>query len=121
LEAFGKLYRSRYAFFFEGEPIEIVNLRLSAEGLNAPVTLKGTAKARPDAKAARTGRRPVYYERRGFVASAVYDRDRLRYGMRVQGPAVIEEPTSATLVPPGYTASVGVDLGLFVPLKEKHR
>jgi hypothetical protein len=30
---------------------------------------------------------------------------------------VIEEPTSATLVPPGYTAGVGADLGLFVPLK----
>ena len=122
LEAFGKLYRSRYAFFFEGEPIELVNLRLSAEGLNTPVTLKGTGKAKPDAAAARTGRRPVYYQGRGFVASAVYDREKLRYGMRVKGPAVIEEPTSATLIPPGHAAHVGPDLGLFVPLaaaKEK--
>jgi N-methylhydantoinase A len=122
LDAFGKLYRSRYAFFFEGEPIELVNLRLSAEGLNTPVTLKGTAKAKPDAAAARTGRRPVYYQGRGFVASAVYDREKLRHGMRVKGPAVIEEPTSATLIPPGRAAHVGPDLGLFVPLgaaKEK--
>lgn len=124
LDAFSALYRSRYAFFFEGEPIEIVNLRLSAEGLNAPVALKGTAKAKPDGSAARTGRRPVYYQGRGFVASAVYERSALRYGMRVKGPAVIEEPTSATLIPPGYAADVGRDLGLFVNLgaaKEKGR
>ena len=124
LDAFGKLYRSRYAFFYEGEPIELVNLRLSAEGLNAPVSMRSTAKSRPDPASARTGRRPVYYEQRGFVASAIYDREALRFGMRVKGPAVIEEPTSATLVPPGHTAEVGSDLGLFVPLKaakEKRR
>ena len=30
--AFGQLYRERYAFFFEGEPLELVNLRLAAIG-----------------------------------------------------------------------------------------
>src|ERR1019366_2051721 len=28
VDSFGRLYRERYAFFFEGEPIELVNLRL---------------------------------------------------------------------------------------------
>ena len=128
LDAFGKLYRSRYAFFHEGEPIEIVNLRVSAEGLNAPVDLPRTAKAKPDPAPARRGRRPVFFEERGFVASAIYEREALRYGMRVKGPAVVEETTSATLIPPGYAAEVGSDLGLFVSLgvaksaaKEKRR
>ncbi|OFZ91233.1 MAG: hypothetical protein A2V78_03950 [Betaproteobacteria bacterium RBG_16_64_18] len=116
LGAFGKLYRSRYAFFHEGEPIEIVNLRVSAEGLNAPVSLPRTAKAKPDPAPARRGRRPVYFEERGFVSSAIYEREALRYGMRVKGPAVVEETTSATLIPPGHAAEVGSDLGLFVPL-----
>jgi len=117
LAAFGKLYRARYAFFYEGEPIEIVNLRLSAEGLNAPVKLPQTAKAKPNPAAARRGRRPVYFEGRGFVPSTIYEREELRFGMRIRGPAVIEEATSATLIPPGYAAEAGADLGLFVRLK----
>jgi N-methylhydantoinase A len=116
LAAFGRLYRSRYAFFYEGEPIEIVNLRLSAEGLNAPVVLPRTVKTGPDPAAARRGRRPVYFDRCGFVASAIYEREALRFGMRIRCPAVIEEATSATLIPPGYAAEVGTDLGLFVRL-----
>ncbi|OGA53932.1 MAG: hypothetical protein A3G25_05110 [Betaproteobacteria bacterium RIFCSPLOWO2_12_FULL_63_13] len=124
LDAFGRLYRSRYAFFHEGEPIEIVNLRVSAEGLNAPVRLPRRAKAKPDPAPALRARRQVYFEDRGFVSAAIYQREALRHGMRVKGPAVIEETTSATLIPPGYEARVGGDCGLFVPLKtakEKRR
>ncbi len=121
LAAFGKLYRSRYAFFYEGEAIEIVNLRVSAEGLNAPVALPTTGRAGRDPKPARIGTRPVYFAERGFVASAIYQRERLKYGMAVRGPAVIEEATSATLIPPGFAAAVGRDLGLFVPLKAAQR
>ena len=36
--------------------------------------------------------------------------------MKLPGPAVVEEPTSATLIPPGATADVAPDLGLFVRL-----
>jgi len=124
LDAFGRLYRSRYAFFHEGEPIEIVNLRVSAEGLNAPVSLSRTAKVKPDPAPARRARRPVYFEGRGFVSAAIYEREALRHGMRVQGPAVVEETTSATLIPPEHTAEVGGDRGLYVALsagKEKRR
>ncbi|MDA0262470.1 MAG: hydantoinase/oxoprolinase family protein, partial [Proteobacteria bacterium] len=39
IQAFGDLYRERYAFFFEGEPIELVNLRVSALGVNEPLVL----------------------------------------------------------------------------------
>ena len=121
LAEFSRQYRSRYAFFYDGEPIEIVNLRVSAEGLNAPVALPRTAKASPDPAAARVGRRPVYFEERGWVPSAVYRREALRHGMRVKGPAVIEEATSATLVPPGFAAEVSGDLGLFIPLRKAGR
>lgn len=39
LDAFARLYRERYAFFFDGEPIELVNLRVAALGHNAPIEL----------------------------------------------------------------------------------
>ena len=36
--------------------------------------------------------------------------------MTVDGPAVIEEETSTTLVPPGTVASVTDDLGLIIEI-----
>jgi N-methylhydantoinase A len=120
LAAFGRLYRERYAFFFEGEPIEIVNLRVSAEGLNAPVAFPAAPK-RSATRQRQAPTRPVYFEKRGFVAAAIYQRDELGFGTAIAGPAVIEEATSATLIPPGYRASVGRDRGLFVPLRGGQR
>jgi N-methylhydantoinase A len=114
--AFVTLYRERYAFLFEGEPLEIVNLRLAAFGLNAPVKLPTFAPVGPDPSSALVARRPIYFDAVGHQDSGVYDRALLRPGMRVVGPAVIEEPTSVTLVPPGHAADVADDLGLFVKM-----
>lgn len=116
LEAFSRLYRERYAFFFEGEPIEIVNLRIAAFGRNPTVKLACPEAGGPDAAPARKGERPVYFEDCGFLPTAVYERTHLRPGMKVPGPAVIEEETSSVLVPPGNEASVLADLGLVISL-----
>jgi N-methylhydantoinase A len=115
IEAFSRLYRERYAFFFAGEPIELVNLRVAAFGLNEPVEL---ASAQPHSIAAESRRsiRPVYFERLGFIDAAVLKRNSLQPGMKLSGPAVVEEETSATLIPPGAAADVAPDLGLFVKL-----
>ena len=115
--AFGKLYRERYAFFFEGEPIELVNLRLAAIGTREPIRLAQFERHGADPESARIARRPVYFDKRGFVDAAVFDRNRLRPGMIVRGPAVVEEPTSVTLIPVDRTATVAADLGLFVSLR----
>lgn len=114
LAAFGTLYRERYAFFFEGEAIEIVNLRLSAEGLNAPVAFPETTEAGGDPAPARAGKRPVYFEGGGWIDTNVYRRGTLTRGMIVAGPAMIEEETSATLIPPGAEATVAADGGLMI-------
>jgi N-methylhydantoinase A len=115
LEGFARLYRERYAFFFDGEPIEIVNLRLAALGQNPDVTLPIFAAGYDPATAWKSAR-PVYFENIGYTDTAVYERTLLRPGMVVTGPAIIEEQTSSTLVPPGTVAKVLDDLGLVLPL-----
>jgi N-methylhydantoinase A len=115
--AFGRVYRERYAFLFEGEPIELVNLRLAAVGARAVIRLAQFEGYGDDAAPARIAIRPVYFDKLGFIETAVFDRDRLRQGMIVRGPAVVEEPTSVTLIPPGRNATVAADLGLFVKLR----
>lgn len=116
LTEFGHLYRERYAFFFQGEPIEIVNLRVSAEGINPSVDFPESERVGPDPGDALVGSRAVYFEGQRWVDSPIFERDRLVHGMIVTGPAVIEEKTSATLVPPKIRAEVASDLGLIVDL-----
>lgn len=115
--AFGQLYRERYAFFFEGEPIELVNLRLAAIGTREAIRLRHFEGEADDPDPARIARRPVYFEKRGFLDASVFDRNLLRPGMIIRGPAVVEEPTSVMLIPVDRTATVAADQGLFVNLQ----
>jgi N-methylhydantoinase A len=86
LRAFGDLYRARYAFFFDGEPIEIVNLRLGAFGLRDVPDLPEVAGAGPDPAPARKGARSAYFGDAGRLETPVYDRELLAPGMIVAGP-----------------------------------
>lgn len=121
IDSFSRLYRSRYAFFFEGEPIEIVNLRVAALGRNPPLALECFEPAGASPEPARKGERPVYFDGLSFAATALYERGRLRPGNIVAGPALVEEETSSVLVPPGTQARVLRDLGLSVLLGEAQR
>ena len=116
VRSFGDLYRARYAFFFDGEPIEIVNLRLGAFGLRNAPDLPEVAGAGSDPAAARKTSRPAYFGHAGRLDAPVYDRAELAPGMIVDGPALIEEETSTTLVPPGTAATVTGDLGLIMAI-----
>lgn len=118
LDSFAQLYRERYAYFFTGEPIEIVNLRLAGLGHNRSIELPTGKRGTSDPSRARKEIRPVYFESSGFVDTAIYERGGLRPGMVIDGPALIEEATSSTLVPPGSHAEVLDDLGLVIPIEE---
>jgi N-methylhydantoinase A/oxoprolinase/acetone carboxylase beta subunit len=58
-----------------------------------------------DPSSARKADRPVYFGER-FVATGVYERDRLGPGARVDGPAIIESPLTTIVIPPGRRADV---------------
>ena len=67
----------------------------------------------PDASAAVIGRRDVWLpEAGGFVSCPVYDRDALRSGNRIAGPAIVEQMDTTTVVLPGMTARVEPYLNL---------
>jgi N-methylhydantoinase A/oxoprolinase/acetone carboxylase beta subunit len=49
----------------------------------------------------------VYFEERGgFSATPVYDRNRLRPGNRIAGPAVVEERITTVIAHPGWNLRV---------------
>ena len=95
-------HEQTYGHANRSEPVQLVNLRLTALGRLPPLTL-----AQPSDIAA--GRES---ERRAWFAGAmrpcrVLWREGLSAGTAVPGPAVIESLESTTVVPPGWTARVG--------------
>ena len=96
-----------YGHSVPGEPVETVNLRLTALGNIVKPPLLARDTAMHALQAAQLGSRPVYFgEADGFVDCPVYDRYRLGAGMEVTGPAIVEEYDSTTVIHPGYYASV---------------
>ena len=59
--------------------------------------------------------RPVYFEASGgFTDTPVYERGKLLPADTWEGPAVIEEPDSTIIVPPGYRATVDRYLSVII-------
>jgi N-methylhydantoinase A len=110
VDAFHREHERAYGYSAPAEPVEWVNLRLTAIGKIVPPRLRELASHDPCAgspDAARKPGRPVYFaESGGTIECAVYDRYRLRAGWVIAGPAVVEEFDSTTVIHPGYHALV---------------
>jgi N-methylhydantoinase A len=103
---FDEMHARRYGTSAPQERAEIVSLRSTVTGLmRKPSTGKIARGARQPAKAAFTGKRPVYFAS-GFRATPTYRRAALLAGNRIKGPALIEEHASTTLLMPGDVMDV---------------
>jgi N-methylhydantoinase A len=80
-------------------PVELVNLRVIGRGDIAKPSL-AEVDGRSTLEEARKGRRKVWFRNAGFVDSAIYERSRLPAGVSFDGPAVIEQPDTTTVMPP---------------------
>jgi N-methylhydantoinase A/oxoprolinase/acetone carboxylase beta subunit len=59
------------------------------------------------------GRRAVWWSTDGPVTTAIYDRDALQPGARIDGPAIIEAPDTTYAVNPGWNLTVN-ELAFFI-------
>jgi N-methylhydantoinase A len=107
-EAFRAEHARVYGYAAEDEPVQIVNVRLTALGEPDPLDLPALPPAAsPDPAEARTAERAVYFaEAAAFAPTAIYRRERLRGGHRVAGPAIVEQMDSTTVIGPGQRAVV---------------
>jgi N-methylhydantoinase A len=105
-----------YGYAAEEEPIQIVNVRLTALGEPDPLTLPALAPAaRPEPVEARAGERPVYFDEVAeFVVTPIYRRERLLAGHRLDGPAIVEQMDSTTVILPGQHALVDRHANLLI-------
>ena len=98
LETFHRTHRRAYSFALDDTPVELVSFRLHAEAQVARPRLAKLAQAGDGG--AETGRRSVLFAEFGLQETPVFDRADLPAGFGANGPAIIEEPTSTTLVRP---------------------
>ncbi len=99
--AFDDVHLLRYGTCAPKEAAQIVSVRVSVAGtMLKPPQEKHSPVSGRDAAAAQVRRKPVFFDDAGFVDTPVYDRTLLQAGDRIQGPALIEEHASTTVVLP---------------------
>ena len=104
LKRFNELHDRRFGHAAEEEPLELVNLRLTARGARPKINFPPVDVALADA---RIGTRSIYLDDPlKPMDCAVYQRERLAAGVRIEGPCVIEEYASTTVVFAGDVLTV---------------
>ena len=99
-EVFHALHKRRYGFANQERPVEIVNVRVRLVAGAEPFEIPSQRLREGDGSQALVGKRAVYFGS-SFVETHLYERDALRPGDTLVGPAIISEYSSATILPPG--------------------
>ncbi|MGA3005459.1 MAG: hydantoinase/oxoprolinase family protein [Acetobacteraceae bacterium] len=104
IAAFHRLHEQLYTFAQEDTPVEIVTLRVDAEGAFAPPVMQALPPGgRPEA--AITGE-ILIASANGPLRARIYDRTRLGAGDTITGPAVLTQLDATTLLLPGQSGTV---------------
>jgi N-methylhydantoinase A len=111
VERFHADYLVRYGHSTPEAPAETVALRLTATGGNEWPMAAGA----PDGSDARRAhpRRSVVFDGAGHDTAVVH-RSEIGAGTVVDGPAIVEEATSTTVVPPGWRVVLGAANALVI-------
>jgi N-methylhydantoinase A len=106
-EAFHRAHEKLYTYSMPENPMEIMNLRITAVGAVDKTGLFERRPGKADPSKARKGGRQAYFEDSGgMVEVPVFERDLLAPGNRIPGPAIIEERITTIVVHPGWDALV---------------
>lgn len=105
-EAFYDLHLKSFGHADRAVPVEIVNVRVEAFGRTPKPSANAGSTSNPGpVRAAKT--RPVYIDRKtGFVDCPVYRRGDLRPGHRLEGPGIVVQRDSTTVILPQQIATV---------------
>lgn len=112
ITAFHGLHEREYNFRRDGAPVDIYRVNLSAIGVtpkaemaaHAPVTYDPTPKEN----------RTVWFDSKAYNDTPIYQREDMRTGQKVSGPAIIEQFDSTTVVIPGSTAEIDRFLNIII-------
>ncbi len=102
-EEFHKLHQKFYGYCISREVIELIRFNVKVVGASKSPRLKDIARGKLPPP---IHKRPVYFKNKGYIPCPVYSRGSLSSGIKLKGPAVIEEPDSTILLHPGSILTV---------------
>lgn len=103
IQNFHNLYQARYGHALHESPVEIINLRLAAIGKLD--RLAPSSAALDHLGSPLSAQRNIVFNGERFL-SPIYKRDFLPSGEVYHSPAVVEEASATTIIPPGYSFSI---------------
>ena len=106
IDAFHAAHEARYGYAMHTETVESVAVRLRGTGSGAELSLPQETLSPSDPEAAHVAAKPVWFGLDAAASTACYDRLRLRPGHRLNGPAIIFQFDTTTVVAPGWVARV---------------
>lgn len=114
-KAFCRAHEKAYGYASESDPVEIVNVRLSASAKLYRFEDKATISGEPSIPEVRD-RRQVYFNDEFPVLAKIYSRAEMRPGQIVEGPAVLEQMDTTTPIYPGDVANMTPDGHLIITI-----
>ena len=107
VDDFEREHERRYGFVDEENPVELVNVRVTAEGdVVDPEPAPPEAGVTDRVEDARQGIREVVVDRDRTVDAPFYDWSGMGAGHELVGPAVVEQENSTVWVPPAFELRV---------------
>ena len=113
-DAFVAHYRGEFGNVLENIPAVVVNLRTRVVGVRGGIARRNVATLEGRVPKP-IKRRPVYFA--GWHDAAIYARDDLLPGMQFDGPAIVEQNDTTTVVEPGMVTRVDAYGNLLVEVK----
>jgi N-methylhydantoinase A len=112
-ERFNALHEQLYGFRMHDTQAEIVNLRAVGAGSVPKPELPTSEPGAAEASGAVIEEHAITF-RGESVATRIYDRAKLAPGMSFEGPAIVTEFDSTTVVLPGYAAKVDQNFNILI-------
>jgi len=110
---FWAAHERSYGHFSADDPIELVNIRLSASQSADPLPVPRIPEG-SGASPIPTGYREVWFDASGPVRVPLFDRSVLQSGQHIAGPAIVDQMDSTTLLFPGDALTVHASGNLLI-------
>ncbi|ETF03011.1 5-oxoprolinase [Advenella kashmirensis W13003] len=110
IDEYHERHKALYGYDLPKQAVEVVNLRLTIVAVHGRIGVASTtATDAIEGKPQSPATRRVWFVSTGFIETPVIARDQLAPGVVFQGPAIVEQMDTTTVIPPG--SSVRVDAG----------
>jgi N-methylhydantoinase A/oxoprolinase/acetone carboxylase beta subunit len=114
--AFNEEHAQKYGWMYPDLDVMGLNWKIVVSGPDPKFQLSEVQAAGRDLSQARKGQRDVYFPEAGFSPCDVYDRYLLPPGAQIEGPLVVEETESTTVIGPGGRCETDAYLNLIVSI-----